>query len=221
MCFSAEASFALSGCLLPAGGYCVWNAFKKNKALLGLAVIPLAFGAQQLCEGLAWSGINHDHLAFARIAAFVYLYFALSFWPFWIPFCAFLTEANIRMKLLMGSLALLGLVGGLLLYVPILANPEVLTLKVRNRSLFYDIPKSPAMEVLPAIWWEVLYVAVVGIPLLISPTRGFVLLGIALVVAAVASHLFYSYAFISVWCFFAAMLSLYICFSFRRLPSTV
>ena len=90
---------------------------------------------------------------------------------------------------------------------------------VRVRYLFYDISESEVIQMMPTVWWQVLYVVVVGIPLLIAPSRGFVVFGIALLVAAVVTHFCYWYAFVSVWCFFSAVLSLYLCYSFRRLPT--
>jgi hypothetical protein len=218
MCYSAGASFGVSAILLPAGAYCVWSAVRKNKALLGLAIIPCVFSAQQFCEGMVWRGIDQNNLDGARVAAFFFLYFALSFWPFWIPFCAFLTESRVRKKRLLACFAVLGLVGGLALFLPLLVSPETLTLQVRGHSIFYDITQSAAFRVMPALCWLALYVGIVGTPLLIAPSRGFTFLGIALVVAALVSQVFYWYAVISVWCFFAALLSLYLCFSFRRLP---
>jgi hypothetical protein len=221
MCFSAAASFGISAILLPAGGYCVWSALRKNKALLGLAVIPFAFSFQQFCEGLVWRGIeqdDHSHAGPARVAAFVFLYFALSFWPFWIPLCAFLVEQSTPKKRILALLVLLGLALGLLLYVPLLVDPDVVVVFTRNHSIIYDITQSAPVQAMPIIGWQLLYVLVVGLPMLIAPSRGFVVFGIALILAAAVSHFFYWHAFISVWCFFAAVLSLYLCYSFRKVP---
>ncbi|HYV36939.1 MAG TPA: DUF6629 family protein [Gemmataceae bacterium] len=217
MCFSADASFGLSAILVPAGAYCVWSAAAKNKTYLGLAIIPWAFAAQQFCEGLVWNGVDQDDPGLARNAAFFYLYFALAFWPFWIPFCTFLTEHNARRKRLWAVFAVLGFVGGVMLYLPLLLEPQVLIVDAMGHAIAYDITQSAAFRVMPVVSWQVLYVVIVGTPPLISPSRGFVFLGCALVVAATVSQVFYWYAFISVWCFFAAILSLYLCLSFRRL----
>ena len=218
MCFSAEASFGLSAILLPAGAYCVWSAVERKKALLALAIIPLGFSAQQFCEGLAWTGIDQGDLDLARRAAFFYLFFALAFWLFWIPFCAFLTAENARNKGILACFAFLGFAGGVVLYLPLLLNPEVLILTVRSHSIFYDITQSAMYQMLPLIWWRILYLVIVAIPMVVSPSQGFLLFGIALLVAAVVSQFIYWYAFTSVWCFFAAILSVHLCFSFRRLP---
>lgn len=217
MCFSAEASFGVSAVLFPAGVYCGWNAWEKNRALIGLAVIPVIFGLQQLCEGLVWRGLENGNLFLARTAAFVFLYFALAFWPFWIPLCAFLTSSDPRKSRLLAIFVLLGFMGGLALYLPVLTQPEILVLRVQHHSIVYDFKQSIMFEFMPFTWWQALYVLIVGIPMLIAPSRGFTLLGIALIASAAVTHVFYWYAFTSVWCFFASLLSLYLCISFFRL----
>jgi uncharacterized membrane protein len=42
--------------------------------------------------------------------------------------------------------------------------------------------------------------------------------GLALGVSAIVAALLFNYAFVSVWCFFAAVLSIYCCVFFYRLP---
>ena len=58
MYFSAEASFATSALLLPAGIYCGRRAATGPSDYLPLAAIPAVFGVQQFFEGLVWVGIG-------------------------------------------------------------------------------------------------------------------------------------------------------------------
>jgi uncharacterized protein DUF6629 len=218
MCFSAATSFGLAAVLVPAGAYCVRSALRKNHAWLCLALIPLVFAVQQVFEGLVWAGLDRDNRDGARSAALVFLYFALAFWPFWLPFCAFLSADRGGSKWLLGFFTLLGLVGGLMLYLPIVLNPDSLIPEAVHHSIHYDITRSAAFRVMPRVWWQGIYVLIVIAPLLIAPSRGFIVFGIAILVSAAVSHVFYGYAFASVWCFFAALLSLSLCLSFRRQP---
>jgi Na+/melibiose symporter-like transporter len=218
MCFSENASFGLSAVLAGTGVYCVKSALTKNRAFLCLAVIPLIFSIQQFAEGAVWRGLaNHDTQS-TRVAALVFLAFALAFWPFWIPLCGFILEPRGKKKWLLGCFALMGLGGGLALFVPLLANSEILELIPMNHSLHYDIQSSPVFLWLPSVWCDALYVAMVAVPPMVSRTNGFFLFSIGLVVAAAVSHVFFWYATASVWCFFAAMLSVQLCLSFRGLP---
>ena len=219
MCFSAEASFGLSAALLPAGVYCVRCALVKNRDLLCLAVIPLIFGAQQFLEGLVWMGIGRADGQLTRAASLVYLAFALAFWPFWIPFSAFLLEAPGKRKWLFGFVAALGLLGGLILYLPLAWDPALLTPTPHHHAIHYEMERSPPLRWMSFATWQGLYMIVVALPPLLSPSRGFFLFGVAIVLSSAASHVFYGNASPSVWCFFAAVLSAFLCFSFRAMPA--
>jgi len=220
MCFSTEASFTLSAVLLPAGIYCIRSAIAINKSLLLMAVIPLIFSCQQFCEGIVWLGLGNENLELARTAAMVFLFFALGFWPFWVPFCAFVLEPNGgTRKWILGGITLAGTGIGAMLYLPILWNPSLLVPEAIHHSIYYNINESLAFRLIPFEWWQVLYVVAVAGPPIVSPSRGFFLFGIAIVLSAAVSHVFFSYASTSVWCFIAAALSVYLCFSFYQLPA--
>ena len=216
--FQSEASFGMSAVLLPAGVYCVNSAFAKNRAFLCLAVIPLIFSVQQFAEGMVWTALGQQNAQFVRIASLVFLTFALAFWPFWIPLCGFLLTPDGGTKWTLGCVTVLGLIGGLALFLPLALNPDFLETRPMHHSLYYDMRKSPVFQWMPLVWWEILYVAVVAAIPMMSRTSGFFLFGVALVLSAAVSHIFYWYASASVWCFFAAMLSLYLCFAFRGMP---
>ncbi len=98
MCFSAEASFGLSLGLLPAGIYCVKSAVAKNLLLVPVGAIPILFGVQQICEGLVWIGLARGDLELVKWASLLFLFFAIALWPFWVPFCYFITEKGGRKK---------------------------------------------------------------------------------------------------------------------------
>ena len=78
MCFSPEASFGLGAVLLPAGAYCVRTAVKRNPPWLPLALTPLLFGAQQVCEGLVWVGLRAEEATLVRPASLLFLFFGLA-----------------------------------------------------------------------------------------------------------------------------------------------
>ena len=220
MCFSPEASFASAALLVPAGVYCIKSAVAKNPPFVCLAVVPVIFGLQQFAEGLVWLGYQRGDSEATRAAALVYLAVALAFWPFWIPLCGSVLERSVPKRILCGCFAVLGLIGGLTMYVPLLLDPAALEVQATYHSLYYNMESSPVFVRMPLIYWETLYVVIIGVPALISQTRGVPLLGIAVVVSAGLTHIFFSYATVSVWCFFAAVLSLYLCFAFRKMPAS-
>src|SRR5438132_660362 len=76
----------------------------------------------------------------------------------------------------------------------------------------------PAFELMPHSWWDAGYGALVLFPFFIaSPGQRFAAFRVLLAVSAAVSFLLFRYAFVSVWCFFAAMLSAQLCWTFSGL----
>jgi hypothetical protein len=219
VCFSAEASFAVGILLIPAGGYCVWSAWRKRIASLGLAVIPLFFGIQQISEGFVWLGVtpeNDPHQS--QTASLVYLFFALAFWPFWFPVFATMMEAQPARRRILVIVSLLSVAWFWLLFYPLLVDPELFTTQQVHHSINYDIEKLPIYRYVSIGLLRVLYVLALAAPFLIGSeqwgTFPLVMLGLTVLIAIIL----FNHAFVSVWCFFAAVLALYVCLVFYRLP---
>ena len=75
----------------------------------------------------------------------------------------------------------------------------------------------PALRVVPELVSRAVYVAVTA-PLLLCTDRRLQLFGLALLVSSVISQLVFWYAYYSVWCMFAALLSFYMCVFYHFLP---
>lgn len=218
MCLSATTSFAAGAVLVPAGAYCLWKAARKDPRYLPLAALPAIFGVQQFAEGAVWralgSGSGTIRPGSAPVATF--LGFALAFWPVWLPFSmAWLVPGR---RTALAALGALGLWVGWSLYTPILSDPDrYLSVSVRRHSICYDITRLPVLRVIPEHAMRGLYgLAIVG-PLLLGDRKlwGF---GVAVLASMVVSELVFAYAFASVWCLFAALLSAYLVCYTRELP---
>jgi len=218
VCVSAEASFGLTGVLVPVGIYCLKIANQRDRAALPIAAIPLLFAVQQFSEGLAWVGIGSNNVELTQVAALVYLFFALAFWLFWIPFSAMFLERRTKTKWILAIGAVLGFMGGAVLFVPLALNRSDLQVSVIRHSIYYDYADPPALMFAPQIVWHLFYLAIVTLPLLFLKEKKLIGYSTALIVSAVISHSFFFYAFASIWCFFAAGLSLYLCYTFHRWP---
>jgi len=218
MCFSAEASFGLGAVLLPAGVYCVRTAAKRNPAWLPLAITPLLFGVQQVSEGLVWVGLRAEAPGLVRPASLAFLFFALAAWPFWMPLSATFIESRPRARRIWLSMAVLGLGWFVLLYLPILLDPDrYLTTRVVHHSIAYDYTEVPVVRAVPPELFRAIYAVIGGLPLIACSDGRVRLFGLLLGGAAVVSRLAFVYAFASVWCFFAAALTLYLCWTLGRM----
>jgi len=205
MCFSATASFVAGGALVATGGVTLSQANTKNE--LPLASIPLFFGIQQIIEGVVW--ISFGLSALNMIMTYVYLMFAYVFWPVFVPVAVLLIETNPFRKKILHVLSLIGFVLGAYLLYYIFVDPG--RAHIVNQSIAYDYRH--LYEILPLT----LYVLVTCGSGLISSFRRIQVFGIAALAAFFIANWFFNITFISVWCFFAAILSVLIFWHFKRI----
>lgn len=218
MCFSAEASFITAAVLVPVGGYCIQAALRKRWSYVALAAAPLFFGIQQIFEGFVWLGIERHDPAMIQWTSLGFLFFALGFWPFWIPLSAFFVEEIFWRKCWIGTMTLLSLVWMFGLYGPIFLDPERwLTTQVVHYSIYYNYFDLPIYQMTSPTVLRLLYLATIVVPYASTSNREVVGLGILLIVSAVLSHFVFAHAFVSVWCFFAAVLAGYLGYVFYKL----
>jgi hypothetical protein len=223
MCFSAEASFGSAAALVAVGGYCVSRAVRNDYRYLPLALTPVFFGVQQAAEGFVWLGLHHDDTMLVQRASVVFLYFALAFWPFWIPFSLLWPEARQPARVFFVVMVALSVVW-LFLFLPIAIDPSKwLRTEVVHHSIAYGVDDLPGFQLVPRVIWRLAYLAFIAGPLAVaSPGGGGKRLrligGGTIAVLFAVSYGIYWYAFTSVWCFFAALLSLALGYLFYRLP---
>lgn len=219
MCFSATASFAAGAVLIPAGAYCIRNAVARDRRYLGLAVIPVVFGLQQVCEGLVWVGLGHDAPDLARGAAVAFLLFAHVFWPAWCPLSVRPLESRpwARHALLAAS-CLAFFFGLLYLLPPVLRARDWLRPEILHHSLRYNLEWLDPFLGIPSRAWQLGYLGVVAAPLAVRGNRRLTIFSLMVVASALIAHVLFAYAFLSIWCAFAAILSLWLCFLFHGLP---
>ncbi len=221
MCFSMAASVAAGTILLPGGGYCVAKAARHRKRYLALAAVPIFFGIQQLSEGLVWFGIGHGDPFLTRVGSLIFLFFALAWWPFWFPLMTAIMEPPSRLRKAASVLALVAVSWFWILYVPILTGPDsVLQTLIVQHSIVYDYHGLAIYHYVPRGLLRILYFLCVALPMVCARTGLGRVPGLFFAGSAIVALGIYDYAFISVWCFFAAILSTYICWVLAQLPAS-
>lgn len=203
MCFSAQTSLITAGYLLLIG---IWN-LKKNKleSLRLFASMPLVFAVQQLAEGLLWLSATHAMPRVSMYTPYVYLFFAFFVWPIFIPASIFLIEPNPHIKPHLKRLAALGSVVACILYAYALrfgASAQPLACHI-----YYNLSIPDAVRIILTL----LYLCVTVIPFVISSVPFMPLFGLLLLSSYFIAYYFYYTHILSVWCFFAALLSAFVC----------
>jgi len=217
MCFSAPISFAACTFLLPTGLYCLHLAHRRNPRYLALASIPATFAIQQACEGIVWLSIGSGSRTEATLGAFGFLAFAYWFWLFWCPWSVAQVELKPNLQRVCWGLSFVGLVYGGCLYLPLLGQPNWLTVHVVDKSiqyqtrLIFDPWVSQQFD-------RLFYALIVLIPFGLASERTLQIFGAAIGLSALASHWLLNEVFVSVWCFFAAILSLFILYICWTVP---
>lgn len=214
MCFSATASFLASGGLLALGSASVALARRKgDRQVLPLALAPLIFAGQQALEGIVWLGLagpslpSGDSPTLTVVATVAYLFFAYAFWPVWMPWTAVsLLPRSAAGKGLWRGLPLLGLVPGLLFWLPLLSHPRSALPTQLGHSLVY--PLNPwSQHLLPPVVGPALYAALIVLPLLLVPSWRVRTFALTLLLAFGLTEWASRQALTSLWCYASALLS--------------
>ncbi len=218
MCFSASASFTASAILTPVGIYSIGRAYHSDRRYLVLGSFPLLFGVQQAVEGLVWLSIEGGMQPEIHVTALGFLFFAYFLWPLLVPLSAYYVEAGYARRRLFLVLGLIGGVFGLSLYLPLLPNTDWLAVEIVRGSILYQSTLIYD-DIVPRTGVRIFYAGIVGIPLLLSSVALVRVFGILILLSVICGFLFFEYAFTSVWCFIAAMLSIYILRIVLQLPA--
>lgn len=206
MCFSTTASFSAGILLLGIGTLTLRSATRPRQ--WPFAAIPLLFAVQQLSEGVIWLTFSADTPLINTVMTYVYSFFSHVLWPVYLPVAVLMIEPPGGRRRALTTLIVAGsAVGFYLLYVlvayPVVSRPT-------GQHVEYDSPHFFAMEVM------LLYLASTTVSPLLSSLRGVRVFGALALLSFGAAYYFYATWFISVWCFFAALLSFVIYFHFTR-----
>ena len=209
MCFSASASF-IAGTSLSALGV-VSLRRTELKTEQPLAMIPLLFGLQQLSEGVVWLTFSHDAPLLKQTMTYVYSGFSHVLWPIYVPFAVGILEAIRWRKRTLFAFEAAGMAVGLYLLYSIVTRP--LVAEVVGSHIVYSSPHFYLMPVMG------LYLAATCVSCFFSSHRFVQLFGVLSLLAFIAAYVVHVGALVSIWCFFAAILSLliYVHLRFRDL----
>lgn len=207
MCFSATADFAGSA-VLGTIGVATLQRVKQRRELL-LAAVPCLFAIHEFIEGFVWLGLSGTlSPQVAHNAGAAYVLYAQGILPFLLPFSLYLIEPTRRQRRRMLGFVILGGVLALYLLWGLIAYP--LEISMQSNSILYTNVITTTTLV------AVLYVTATCGSLFFSGYRALIALGWYNLVGLLVVMLVKRYAFTSVWCAYAAAVSVVIYFFFRR-----
>jgi hypothetical protein len=199
MCFSESVSFSAAAGLTLLGIGTIRQTTSRSQRLL--AAFPWLFAVQQTLEGFVWLGKSNNYLSeFEAIGTYGFLLFATLLWLVLSPFSIYLLETDIQKKRLLLGLTIGGLSLGVYLFGWIISHgiqPQTF-----SGNLLYDLRFIPFYEAS-----KYLYLAIIVLPFAIARSFALKLFSCLIASSFTISQLFFHATMVSVWCFFAAVLS--------------
>lgn len=197
MCFSAQASFTAAALLAGAGVAALRHA--PDRRYRRLAAIPLLFALQQALEGVVWMSFEWNAPDLRGWATQGYSMFSHLLWPVYVPWAVRAIEPDPLRRRLLALLGGAGFASATILGAGMAVSPiQVLCtdghLEYTARHFF--LPASLT-----------LYLLATTLSLSISSHRLLRAYGVAAVVAASLAYAVHARWFVSVWCYYAAVLS--------------
>jgi len=178
----------------------------KRNAEIPFAMIPLLFGAQQIVEGMLWLSFQFDAPLLNVTMTYLFTLFSHVLWPIYVPFSIGLVEIAGWRKKVISAFQITGIAVGLYLLYFIVRFP--VTSEV-HEHMVYVLPyvkEHPVLEI---------YVAATCVAPFFSSHRIIRIFGVLALLLFMVAYWFYTVAFFSVWCFFAAVLSVVIYLHFK------
>tara|TARA_B110001454_G_C12723098_1_gene435720 strand:- start:1767 stop:2438 length:672 start_codon:yes stop_codon:yes gene_type:complete len=206
MCFSATASFTSAAVLTSTGAAAmILNNDPKQRSFVAL---PFIFGAQQAAEGVVWLTLQNSNLySFQLGAVIVFMFIAHALWPAWIPWAISRMEIVPRRKLYLYIGQAMGIFFAVVAtYVISTGGPHS---EIVGQCLNYGFEKNTA-SFFPPNMHAIFYFSSTVLPFFISSIRWVRRTGFLILVGLLITLSFWKYATTSVWCFFAAIASIYI-----------
>jgi hypothetical protein len=203
MCFSSGASFGVGTLLLFAG----ITAISKTRSIshVPFAAIPILFSIQQFIEGFIWlSLINPSFLAWNHPATMGFLVFAQVVWPTWVPLSILLLESDKQRKNVLIGITSMGIL--LSFYLAYCLIQYRATSEIYHYHILYNLSFPEKLITISSVFY---FIATI-VPSFLSSVKNTLFLGVVILASFIVTKLFFHEYIISIWCFFAAVISVII-----------
>jgi len=211
MCFSANVSYGSAALLIATGVVTTLGNKKKSQRMI--AAIPLLFGLQQAAEGIVWQTMGAESSSLHQFAIWIYLGMANVVWPSWLPWSIYNLEVNLKRKRILKILGIIGTCVSVLA-AWMLSSAELKAF-ISGHSLAYDYVH--LKRFLSANFDFPLYLTATIVPFFVSSLQTVKRAGYLFFGSMVIAQFINQETTTSVWCFFAALISLYIAVNILRL----
>ena len=201
MCFSAAASFTASGMLVVTGIVSTVFAIRSNPRFIPINLLSFFFAIQQFSEGMIWIGSPWFS---PSIWGAIFLFFAFFVYPWFFGYSSYLLTRNPKRKKIILALVFAGVIFGACLYSTAVFVTGYYADARCCAHIYYYFPlvQQVTLNILAPI-----YVLLTSVPLFYCDHRGTSALAWLIIFTASICWVIYMKYFISVWCFYAAIIT--------------
>lgn len=206
MCFSPEVDFIASG-MIGLVGIATLTHVRQPRAVL-FAATPIFFALHQFTEGFVWLGLEGKIRSEAQgHLVFLYMLYAQGILPLLMPLSVLLMEPPGRRRWSIAALTLVVAALAAFVFRGLIVFPS--TACVEQHSIHYDNPGTALT------WVAATYVVATCGALILSSHRVVSWFGWLNLVGVVITLIVKGYAFTSIWCLYAAVMSVILYGQFR------
>ncbi|MFD2146190.1 DUF6629 family protein [Mucilaginibacter antarcticus] len=207
-----------SRCYANSNRCCIVKKVRHRSQVL-FAAIPLIFAVQQISEGVLWLVLPHPELLhFKNGITYFFLIFAQIIWPLWLPVAVLLLEKSKTRKIFQKVLAGIGLLVSCYLTYCLIVYPVHAILNCYHIDYEQIYPEKFRVA------GGLLYIIATIVPPLFSHIKRMWILSLTVFISYIITTAFYDNYVVSVWCFFASVVSLavyYIMYEVQQSPHEI
>ena len=215
MCFSATASFTAAA-VIGSVGVVTLRAAATNPdhRILALAAFPVLFAFQQVVEGLLWLNLTAPEPSALRgVLVHAFQGYAEVFWPTFAPLAALLIERERWRRILISICLAIGVALSIYLLVAMIGHPYQASVGEGHIVYRNDFQYPKGIEA-P-------YVVATTLSLLLCSAKEVQRLALVILIGFAVAYVSFHHAYISVWCFFAAIASAMVYLYVRQMSAGV
>jgi len=167
------------------------------------ASIPLIFAVQQIAEGFLWVTLpNPAYASIQQVLTYIFMFFAQFFWPLWVPIAILLLEREDRRMKIQKALVGIGIL------VSFYAAYCLLMYHVQAKIIGYHITYKFDYPNPIGKYDGVFYFVATIVPPFFSHIKRMWMFGTTILISYIITAIFYEHYVVSVWCFFASIISI-------------
>lgn len=206
MCFSATVSFSAAAGLMITGSLGAYFTLRSNKRFIALNIVTFFYAIQQFSEGMIWL---HSPFLSSSFWGRVFLFFAFFVYPWFYGISCYFLTRNKKLKKKILWISFFGFIFGAWAFSNVLWMPNLALAQCRYH-IFYDVHLIGGYHLdNPIVGYLLIpiYVFFTSAPFFITDRRYLFIVGWITILTALICWFIYLNYFISVWCFYAAVIA--------------